>query len=809
MKRILAMVLLAALLAVPAWAEQTTVTNAAELASALANGLFDTINIAPGTYSGQFTVARPVELAGDSRTRPVLDGGGNGTVLTIRGAEVTLRDIIVQNGRAQYGAAVYANSGANVTVTGCVFRNNYDSCESQYSFAAGAVYVNDSCTITLTDCDFTDNTAVAGDGAGFCSYGKAALTNCSFTGNVNRSTPGSNYTIRDDGAAYFGGGSAVLTDCSFTNNRNEGRTAGVYLDNVPGAVLQGCEFKNNTGDTGVALGISTACENVTVKDCDFTGNKIIEEDLSGKNLSGGAVNCLSKALFINCAFVDNGGENCEYGGGINFSYEGGNSTLINCLFTGNSAVRLGSEEYYPKGKGGAYYVNGQRDQKLTFIHCTLAYNKANEGAEIVYDEVTERFVNCVIWHDGDTAYKPWTSYEPDEPPVTFDSCAVSSSFLTPEIVFQNNNCALINNQGCRPISGGTAVRVTYTRPNKHSVEVVQTSGIKLENASDSLTGKSLSSIAGGYEVEQDLLSTDLTSRARAAAAPELGAVNSGEVNPPAPPQVNPPVITSFTVEGASGGAMVLGRSYTATAAATGEGVTWTIEADGALTCSDPKSGNSTTFTITPNTAGDGAKVTVRAQNEGGAAEPKTLTFNVTEERNEKEEKAQEMNADPQAVDPQGLNITAQEIVKADMTLADLDSDLRSAVTGNSRTPLAILPEIQPQQNGTYYIKTAVNADGTGVLRFFTGDGESAADAVFYDENWNRITSVDPSVRSVIVAAPLEAGKTYTPVVAAENPEEPHPPVRPDNESHSSGGCNSGFGILSLLPLFGLFVLKKK
>ncbi|MBR4401273.1 MAG: right-handed parallel beta-helix repeat-containing protein, partial [Synergistes sp.] len=569
MKRILALVLLAALFTAPAWAEQTTVTNAGELESALDNELFDTINIAPGTYGGRFTVGRDVKLIGSGSSKPILDGGALGSVLTIRGAKVTLQNLIVQNGKAQYGAAVYVGGGADVTAAGCTFRNNRPSSTSDYFGPHGAVYVGSgSCSITLENCDFTGNTAVACDGVGFYSCGTAVLTNCSFTNNTNLSESGRDdeghpYSLRSDGAAYFEGGTATLTDCSFTNNRCEGRTAGVYLDGVAEATVQGCEFKNNTGGKGAALGISSLCGNVTVKDCDFTGNKIIEEELSGGNLWGGAVWCLSGQLFVNCAFVDNGGENCEQGGGIYFSSDGGNSTLINCLFTGNSAVNLGDEEYYPKGKGGAYYVDGEHDRKLTFIHCTLVGNSANYGAEIFYDGVPERFVNCVIWHDGDTAYRPWTWAEPDEPPVTFDSCAVSSSILTTENAF-DNGCAFIKNRGSKPVSGGTPVRVTYTRPNGHSVEVVQTSGVELENASDSLTGRSLSAIAGEYEVEQELLNTDLTARERSASAPELGAVNPGDVNPPAPPQVTPPVITSFQVggfDGSTGLSMVAGRTY--------------------------------------------------------------------------------------------------------------------------------------------------------------------------------------------------------------------------------------------------------
>ena len=53
----MALVLLAALCTAPAWAEQTTVTSAAEPVSAPDNELIDTIDITPGTCGGRFTAA--------------------------------------------------------------------------------------------------------------------------------------------------------------------------------------------------------------------------------------------------------------------------------------------------------------------------------------------------------------------------------------------------------------------------------------------------------------------------------------------------------------------------------------------------------------------------------------------------------------------------------------------------------------------------------------------------------------------------------------------------------------------------------
>lgn len=68
-----------------------------------------------------------------------------------------------------------------------------------------------------------------------------------------------------------------------------------------------------------------------------------------------------------------------------------------------------------------------------------------------------------------------------------------------------------------------------------------------------------------------------------------------------------------------------------------------------------------------------------------------------------------------------------------------------------------------------------------------------------------VSAPDNELIDTINITPGTCGGRFT---AAENGEDPQPPVRPDNSSHSSG-CNSGFGMPSLLPLFGLSVLKKK
>ena len=86
----------------------------------------DALEIAPGTYTGNFTVDRPLTLragpgGGD---RPVLDAGGEGTVLTIVAPGVTVEGLSLRNsGKVSTPWTIWGDAAVFVDADGAILRN--------------------------------------------------------------------------------------------------------------------------------------------------------------------------------------------------------------------------------------------------------------------------------------------------------------------------------------------------------------------------------------------------------------------------------------------------------------------------------------------------------------------------------------------------------------------------------------------------------------------------------------------------------------------------------------------------------------
>ena len=87
--------MLSLLIALPLWAEEISVTpGLGNLANAIAGANpGDVLNLEPGRHVGPVIIDRPLTLTGGSGV--VIDGMGDGTVVTIAAADVTIKDLTV------------------------------------------------------------------------------------------------------------------------------------------------------------------------------------------------------------------------------------------------------------------------------------------------------------------------------------------------------------------------------------------------------------------------------------------------------------------------------------------------------------------------------------------------------------------------------------------------------------------------------------------------------------------------------------------------------------------------------------------
>ena len=243
----------------------------------------------------------------------------------------------------------------------------------------------------------------------FNFYGSPTLTDCRFVENTatfgagmynrdsghptlircvfhgNVATGDANFT--DGGGLYSRGAWATLIDCTFSENTATGKYphgGGVY--NYAGPLtLTGCTFQGNHVVGERSFGGGLHGGDATLVNCVFDGNTATQtEPASGLSSGGGFCNTGGSTL-INCTFK----QNAVAG---SYSTEGGGlcteeSTLINCTFLGNSAMR-----------GGA--ITDYGSSALT--NCLFTGNTASMGGGLhSCEESNPTLINCTF--SGNTA----------------------------------------------------------------------------------------------------------------------------------------------------------------------------------------------------------------------------------------------------------------------------------------------------------------------------------------------------------------------------------------------------------------------
>ncbi|MDR0900187.1 MAG: right-handed parallel beta-helix repeat-containing protein, partial [Methanobrevibacter sp.] len=106
--------------------------------------------------------------------------------------------------------------------------------------------------------------------------------------------------------------------------------------------------------------------------------------------TGGAIRTNSKITLQNCNFYNNKGES---GAGVCIYEEAAGSSFTNCIFTSNTGIYLGSDEWV---EGGALDTHASR---LTLRNCTFKSNTAiSVGGAVNFANGTtgHQVINCVF-----------------------------------------------------------------------------------------------------------------------------------------------------------------------------------------------------------------------------------------------------------------------------------------------------------------------------------------------------------------------------------------------------------------------------
>ncbi|MCC6676076.1 MAG: right-handed parallel beta-helix repeat-containing protein [Phycisphaerales bacterium] len=352
-----------------------------DLQAALAvAGPGDEIWVAGGTYTpgsdaaATFILRAGVEMyggfAGVESARDQRDWAANPTVLS---GDLN-RDDVVGSGQFWYTTWARTEPNADHVVTGT---------------GLDATTVLDG---------FTISDGAGGNGGGvLLTAASPTFRHCTFLHNLAGFAYG--------GGMYCDASSPVIEDCAFLENyTHEGQGGGLAVIGASQPVISGCVFRYNhavasslgTGHGG-AIAIydsGGAATQITVSRCTFEGNVARNFYAAGGGAKyGGAIENFSSVLTVlDCVFRSN---TANQGGGIQ-TWK--NLTLVNCLFTGNTAPGQEVGGGTAGGFGGAVSSISYQPNLTTIINCTISGNSSGEAGGVYSGQSHDTHIkNSIVW----------------------------------------------------------------------------------------------------------------------------------------------------------------------------------------------------------------------------------------------------------------------------------------------------------------------------------------------------------------------------------------------------------------------------
>lgn len=200
------------------------------------------------------------------------------------------------------------------------------------------------------------------------------------------------------GGIYLNGGSPRFEDCEIRANWGYSANGGGLYQVAGAATLLRCALRDNRGSNsfqGGGGGLYVSGGAVTAEGCTFERN--VANDYFGAfygAVGGGAFIGADGSSFRDCWFL---GNSSHVGGGATCF---GNTSFVNCVFSGNRAYTIDTGSGSVGGYGGALMV-WLNDLKLE--GCTISGNDATEECGGVYVDSGSRarIENSILWGNTD------------------------------------------------------------------------------------------------------------------------------------------------------------------------------------------------------------------------------------------------------------------------------------------------------------------------------------------------------------------------------------------------------------------------
>ena len=329
------------------------------------------ISVAGGWFSNKDKITIDGSInpnkGGTGNEMSTLDAKSSSRVFNIGASSITLKNIIITNGkysgRDVNGAGVYS-SGSNLVLENCVI-SNCEASSSSRGDVHSALYSEN--TVTLSRCTLVNNKATSTYNTVTNSY---VVRTASFDGSMTDCIVRDNYVSSIGamaiGITIVGSSSNKVSNTKFMNNyatSTNGNAFGAALQ-VLGTVSN-CTFEYNQANSDVNNSHAGALcfrPGSTVYNCTFIGNIAYR---------GAATTFHASGELKDCIFINNTATG--FGGAISTGYDGTTGQKVkisNSYFEGNAAPI-----------GGAITTHGN---DITVDNSTFISNKAADDGGAVY-----------------------------------------------------------------------------------------------------------------------------------------------------------------------------------------------------------------------------------------------------------------------------------------------------------------------------------------------------------------------------------------------------------------------------------------
>ena len=221
-----------------------------------------TIKLPAGVYRGNITINKPLRIIGQGEG-VIIDGGGEGTVITTKGSFITLKNLTIINSGERHDkldAAIAMSEGKQCEISNCVIKDTLFGIDLQ--MVSNSIISNN--TITSKDFDL----GLRGDGLRLW-YSNDNIVNKNALvrsrdmvvwyshGNVISENTGEHcrYSLH-----FMYAGKNIVKD-----NRYQYNSVGIFFMYSQDTVATGNVVKSSLGATGMGIGLKDV-SNFTIKD---------------------------------------------------------------------------------------------------------------------------------------------------------------------------------------------------------------------------------------------------------------------------------------------------------------------------------------------------------------------------------------------------------------------------------------------------------------------------------------------------------------------------------------------------------------